>query len=78
MTTTTQTNPTPTKSTSTRAILVKAIIDKLNVPIKAKNESLCKQNLYADQSPLHGANMLFKLSFMTTEQIKHIASACGL
>jgi len=61
-----------------RAILINSIISIMNGPIKEKNKRLCEANLYDQQIPLHGANMFFKLAFLTDEQLNEIAKACGL
>lgn len=61
-----------------KSILINAIINTLNEQIKRENKSLCEQNLYSQQKPLHGGDMLFKLAFLTDAELKKIASACGL
>ena len=62
----------------TKAILINAIISKLNEHIKSENKELCAKNLYTEQKPLHGGEMFFKLAFMSDEAISKIAAACGL
>lgn len=61
-----------------RAILISAIIGVLNGILIKKNKELCKQNLYTEQVPLHGADTFFRLSFMADDQIRKIAATCGI
>lgn len=61
-----------------KAILINGIINTLNEQLKKKNEELCAKNLHSMQKPLHGADMFFKLAFMSDEVLQKIASACGL
>ena len=61
-----------------KGILINGIIDALNEPIQKENKELCKQNLFAQQKPLHGADMFLRLVFMTDEQVRELATACGL
>ena len=61
-----------------KTILINGIILTLNEQIKAKNKDLCKQNLYCDQVPLHGAGMFIKLAFLPESELHTIAKAAGL
>jgi len=63
---------------NSKGILINAIINILNEPIRKRNEDLCKQNLFHMQEPLHGAKMFFKLAFLSEDELRDIATACGL
>lgn len=61
-----------------KGLLIGAIIDKLNDRIREKNAELREQNLYSEQSPLHGGEMFLKLAFAHDDDILKIAAACGI
>ncbi len=63
---------------STKGSLIRNIINILNEGIERDNENLRSGNLYSDQKPYHGGDMFLKLAYMSDDQIKKIAAACGI
>lgn len=61
-----------------RAILIRGIIRTLENRVREQNAELCKRNLYSEQIAFDGGDMFFTLVFMSTEQLREIAKACGL
>lgn len=65
-------------STSNKAIIINAIIYRLNELIAIDNKRLCEQNLHYKQKPLHGGDMFFTLAFLDDHELSKIASAAGI
>lgn len=65
-------------SEKVKGILINSIISKLNDCIRQDNKNLVEHNLHSEQKPLHGAEMFFKLAYMSDEVIKEIAKNCGV
>ena len=61
-----------------KGILISAIINHLNADVKKQNEKLCRQNLFSEQKPEHGGDMVFKLAFMPDKDFMYIVKACGI
>jgi hypothetical protein len=61
-----------------KGVLINGIISALNDNLRRKNKELCQQNLYTEQTPLHGAEMFFKLAYMKDSDLNKIAKGVGL
>lgn len=66
------------KDTTNKAIIINAIILRLNEALRAKNKKLCEGNLHSDQTPLHGFDMFLKLAFLPEPKLFEIAKAAGI
>jgi hypothetical protein len=60
-----------------KASMTAFIMDTLNKPILEHNKRLCSRNLWNEQVPLHGFDTWLKLAFMSDDEIRKLAKACG-
>ncbi len=63
---------------SVKGSFIRNIINTLNERIEADNKVLREYNSYSDQKPYHGGDMFLRLAYMSDDQIKEIAAACGI
>lgn len=61
-----------------KGCIAKGIINNLNEALKKQNKNLCEQNLFQDQKPLHGFDMLIKLVNLPDAELNRIAKAAGI
>ncbi len=58
--------------------IAKGIISNLNEALRKQNKKLCEQNLFQEQKPLHGFEMLIKLVNLPDAELNKIAKAAGV